>query len=139
MKSLKDILISAFVPNKRDSLWIKLDEEKEARVFSPQPYGWKEIFFKTNKDDVEKIVRELVTQTSPDMAASSDELSYIKNKVGGYKIYVPNDDINLDISGYWYDGDELSVSISTLLEKGLPQSVIDKIKRQHQKNDKDSK
>ena len=60
MKSLKDILISAFVPNKRDSLWIKLDEEKGARVFSPQPYGWKEIFFRVSKEDVKEKVEEIV-------------------------------------------------------------------------------
>lgn len=64
-----------------------------------------------------------------DMAASSDKSSYIKNKVGGYKIYVPNDDITLNFGGRWLDGDSpITKTFDQLLELGCPQSVIDTIK-----------
>ena len=64
-----------------------------------------------------------------DMAASSDKSSYIKNKVGGYKIYVPNDDITLNFGGRWLDGDSpITKTFDQLFELGCPQSVIDTIK-----------
>ena len=65
---------------------------------------------------------------TPDMASRSDEVGYIDHKVGGFKVLVDNDDIELNLSGTHTALDDFDFTFTQLTTAGCPQYAIDIMK-----------